>query len=264
MRLDELTGVKHLYDKQLYDLMKAITAPGSKFKKAGGGAMAQVFSHADGTTYKFWVKDKAYEKYIEYCLENQDNTHVPILYSPIKTLHSFFTRPKDFPNEIKYIKMETLKPIQEFEKWKGLKGNFNSVESVIYKMIYYYDNNGKYIKQDKREKIKKNTDLNFDPHFFDQYDSVTPEARKQLNDTFKIVQYVKKTIGKNNIRLDLHLGNIMKRGSEIVITDPMASNKAIQYNSDIQDAIEDLALYKKHELKKLKKIKVGPSSTKKD
>ena len=85
-----------------------------------------------------------------------------------------------------------------------------------------------------------------------------------MNDTFKIVQYVKKTIGKNNIRLDLHLGNIMKRGSEIVITDPMASNKAIQYNSDIQDAIEDLALYKKHELKKLKKIKVGPSSTKKD
>jgi len=266
MKLYELTGIKHLYDKQLGDLIKFISKPGSKFKKAGRGAMAQVFSHEDGTMYKFWIKDNAYEKYIDYCLDNQDNPHVPIFYTPIKTLHSFFTRPKSFPDEIRYIKMEKLKPVGEFEKWRGLKGNYNSIESVIYIMIYYYDNNGKYIRQDKKEKLK-DKDLNFDPHFFESYDSVTPESKKEILDTFKIVQFVKKTIGKNNIRLDLHLGNIMKRGSQVVITDPMANNKAIQYNTDIEDAIDDLALYNKKELekKKVKKnIKVGPSSIKKD
>lgn len=243
MRLDELTGVKHLYDKQLVDLMKVMTQPGSKFQKAGRGSMAQVFSHEDGSVYKFWVKDDPYEKYIDYCLDHQDNPHIPVLLSPVKILHTFFTRPKKFPDVIKYVKMEPLKSLKDDQIWPGI---LHRGAKVTYEEIF-----------NKLEEFKSMKDAE-KQLFIDL--KVTAKAKKEILDVFKIIQDLKKITGPKAIRLDLHGGNIMLRGDTIVISDPLVNNKSIGFNQELEDMLYDLQA---GALKK-KKIKIGPSSVKKD
>lgn len=121
MKLDELLGVKKFYDKHLDDVKKAFVSNGSLYKKLGSGATATAYAQGDEYVYKFWLMDTAYEKYVDYCLDNQDNPHIPVLYSDIKNLHSFFARTEDFPDKIRYIKMERLTPLKERTRWPGLK-----------------------------------------------------------------------------------------------------------------------------------------------
>ena len=73
MKLFELVGVKGQKDKDLLQLIKDLDEV--KFKKAGEGAAAQVFE-VNGMIYKFWAKDSAYEKFIEFVEKNQDNPHL--------------------------------------------------------------------------------------------------------------------------------------------------------------------------------------------
>lgn len=208
--------------------------------------MAQVFSHVDGTVYKFWVKDDSYEKYIEYCLDNQQNPHIPILYSPIKTLHSFFTRPKHFPDTIRYVKMEQLKPVKNGTRWKGIKdenGNTLSVEEVF------------------EELENCNSEKQFEKDFLKYYHFSTA-AKKEVTDVFTIIQDLKKIKGVKKMRLDLHMGNVMLRGNTVVIVDPLVNNKTIGFNNDLEYRLDLLKDEPKNE--RYLKRKVGPSSTKKE
>src|ERR1035437_2295795 len=113
MKLFELTGVHGQREKDMIQLLKDIKGEGSKFKIAGEGVFAQVLSHENGMIYKFWAQDSAYEKFIEFVQKNQDNDHLPKLKSKIKELSSFFKKPEDFPDKVKYIKMEKLEPITD-------------------------------------------------------------------------------------------------------------------------------------------------------
>jgi len=222
VRIDELTGIKKFYNSDMHKVIRSITGPGAKFANSGEGALAKVFSHQSGIIYKFWVYDPAYEAYIAYCLENQQNRHVPILYSPIKTLQSFFKRPLYFPDVIKYVKMEKLDSCPSNKQFPGISQLAGSnvyppsIENVIELIV---DGNNTRI---------KNHINNW---------TFTPEGREQLIGFYNTIQDLFKIPGIRR-NFDLHMGNVMLRDRKtIVITDPAATPGAIDFNDQLSDAL---------------------------
>ena len=221
MNLAELLGVKHLYDKSLDAVEKEFTK-GSVYKRLGQGATATAFAQGDEYVYKFWLQDTAYEKYVEYCLDNQDNPHIPIFYSDIKNLHSFFTRVENFPDKIRYIKMERFKPINGKTPWPGIgKGKsriksiysddyvwFNSIEGIFSRlnsMIFQYQKDNSVLsKHDFHKMILTSVNKH--------KGSATPTALEEMYEVYKIMWDLSKKVFRGKTGADYHTGNIMMRG----------------------------------------------------
>lgn len=255
MKLDELLGVKHLYDKHLNDVLKVFTT-GSTYKKLGQGATATAFAQGDEYVYKFWLKDTSYEKYVNYCLDNQDNPHIPVLYSDIKKLHSFFTRVEDFPDKIRYIKMERLKPITNTTIWPGVSAkrvvgqntNYDihydiHIASIIDNLYYMIYNNNKMMLNDTIQKI---TEENFKEKIIEYYRSngdikITSAALDEIFEVYKIMYDLRHSVFKDDSGADYHAGNIMMRGETIVITDPYADQESMELSDDIARAMKNLS-----------------------
>ncbi len=156
-----------------------------KVKLLGFGMFASVYQHPTipDMVAKLYDDDEAYDRYVEWCLSNQQNPFVPKIYS----VH-------DYP-EFKIVFMEKLKECDQskFELW--MKSEF-----VL-------------------------DDLT--PGFI----SAKVLARTLQNRTFTdekdarflaVLDFVQQQILINDYELDLHSGNVMMRGKEFVITDPLS------------------------------------------
>jgi len=229
MKLDELMGIKHLYNKELKDLLNFFSKPKSDLKFIGKGAIARVFRTSDNYIYKFWIEDKAYEDYVNYCLDNQDNSAVPVFYTPIKTLHAFFKRPSSFPKNIKYIKMEQLKPLNKNMIWPGTKNKSGDKRDIM-EIVFFLKNS---INEDGKPVYTDG--LTFEK-WIDKHLEMTPRAKKNLLDFKKVIVDLKnlKNI-KNN--LDIHSGNIMLRGDQVVLTDPAVVDNDMNLADKIMNAV---------------------------
>lgn len=120
MRVDELTGIKHLRDKPLnwifHWLKREFCNGRTSLRLLGRGSNGVALT--DGTTvFKLWVLDSAYEQFIEFCLKNPDNPFLPKLKSKIRSLPRALDIDAwnehgdsvDF-SKIRYVKMEKLEP----------------------------------------------------------------------------------------------------------------------------------------------------------
>lgn len=241
MKLDELLGVKKFYDKHLDDVKKAFVANGSKFKKLGLGATGEAYGKND-LVYKFWLEDSAYEKYVEYCLKHQNNPHVPKFLSKIKSIHSFFLRPSEFPDKIKYIKMEKLTDIGMEDKVPGLELDDSSKPVIIDRWGwdpltygFFVDNVSQIISEEGN--AKKSLDA-----FCDLLKEKNVKAdnnwKKEFLEIFELMFDIEPLfIGDTNNNRDYHIGNFMKRGKTLVITDPYSNYKSMIFSGELADKI---------------------------
>lgn len=225
MKLFELTGVNSQREKDMIQLLKDISGEGSKFKKVGDGVAAQVFVHESGVVYKFWAVDSAYEKFIEFVEKNSNNKHLPKLKSKVKLLHAFFKKPKDFPEKIKYVKMEQLEPIKHSTKMPGTRELYvTDIIHGIVNAIELGDDEGTFISELEADEGR----------------DLSPEATRAITELFDLFKKMMKYPGMSKLNIDIHSGNIMMRGHDIVITDPVNSGKDTKFNKDLMAQIKQL------------------------
>lgn len=231
MKLFELTGVNSQREKDMLQLLKDITGPGSKFVKAGDGHYAQVLSHESGTVYKFWAKDAAYEKFVEFVNKNSNNPHLPKFKSGIKTLTTFFDAPKDFPDKIKYIKMEKLEPISHGTKFPG-PGCDLYLTDVVTSIVYAID------QRDSDDtlitELSDDNGSDLERPVVDQIIGLYNTFKKLLN-----------TPGMRDFNVDIHSGNLMFRGKglnkTVVITDPVSGDEDWKFNKELMMSLHNYA-----------------------
>lgn len=228
MKLFELTGVHSKREKDMLDLLNDISGEGSKFKKAGEGVAAQVLVHSDGTIYKFWAKDSAYEKFVEFVQHHQSDKHIPKLKSKIKELHSFFKKPKEFPEKIKYVKMERLTPVNYTDLFPGTKNIFliDAIKTIYHGIAHHRANSLRWAVQSLRE---------------DEGSSLSDEALDLIDSLFATIKAMDDKIpGFNQTSPDWHSGNVMMRGKDIVIVDPLIDAGDMKFNKQLMAQIKQL------------------------
>jgi len=221
MKLYELVGVKKFAGLDFEDVLGTM----KDYTKAGQGSSAIAVKHGSRQeVIKFWIKDSGYEEFIKFVRSNPSK-HFPKFLTPPKELSSFFLRHSEFPKKIKYVRMEALTPIET-----------NSTDVRDLNRLFWLAKDAESI-DDFLDKVKRREDRLF-PHSMD-----TEELKEFSALIYKLVT---EALKKKKTFLDIHYGNVMKRGSTFVIIDPFA-------NADDMDATEDIILklgkYKK-ELKK--------------
>jgi hypothetical protein len=228
MKLFELTGVHSQKEKDMLQLLKDISGEGSKFKKAGEGVAAQVLVHSSGTVYKFWAKDSAYEKFVQFVEQHQSDKHLPKLKSKIKKLHSFFKKPKDFPEKIKYVKMEQLTPIKYSDLLPGAKNVYlvDAIKTIYHGIAHHKSNSLRWVVQNIRE---------------DEGTSLSDESLDLIDSLFATIKLMCEKIPEfEQSAPDWHSGNIMMRGKDVVIVDPMIDAGDMKFNKELMAQIKQL------------------------
>jgi hypothetical protein len=229
LKLFELVGVKSLADKKMDDLLRDITGSGSKFSKIGDGHYAQVLSHQNGTVYKFWAKDSAYETFVDFVEKNSSNLHLPKFKSGIKTLTTFFDVPEGFPKKIKYIKMEKLEPISHGTRFPG-PGSFLYLTDVIDAIVFSIENG----ESDDQliAQLSEDNERDLEKPVVDHILSLHETIKKLL-----------KYPGMKKFNNDFHSGNLMFRGTgtnkTIVITDPVSGDEDYKFNKQLMQVLHD-------------------------
>lgn len=144
--------------------------------------------------YKLWTKDEAFEHWMSVC-KKHNNPNLPKFIGRVKTLPNFFIRRKGFESPIKIVKMEKLKPFDM--KYKNLG-----------ERLYQLYANGASLDTIIRIFTNKET-----PKEFIMF----------VKNIMPIIEHEKPV----HFTFDLHPGNIMMRGSTLVLTDALATNSAV-------------------------------------
>jgi hypothetical protein len=180
----------------------------------GSGAFASVFVKKD-TDYviKIYKNDKAYDRYLEFLENNQDNPHAPKILKKLKF-------PSDNENEIKMVVMERLVPVnpkdwrvktaEVLENILGSINPYDTEEGILFILKDRVEDYDWFNSKREEKKIKRRIDYFLETNL--------DLIRFLINYTkfLKRNEYLKST------RFDLHDKNYMIRPStgEVVITDP--------------------------------------------
>lgn len=198
MLLSELAGIKKYQDLGLEELITKF-AEHSNYKKLGNGLFAYVFKHPKkNEVIKFWVKDDAYEKYLSYVEQHQSNPCLPKLLSKVKTISSFHDRVEAFPDKIKYVRLELLKPVSP------------EVEREL----------------DELWRSMPDSDA--------EWKEEAEQASKAVSDLIHTMLDIKKVI---KLDPDLKGDNVMMRGRQMVLTDPFYDADSVDFIDSLQDLI---------------------------
>ena len=122
--------------------------------------------------------------------------------------------------------MEKLDPITYHEKIHGTKNVF--IVDIIKEIYYSIDHKSEFREVESLAKEAEGSKLS---------DQSLKEI-KGLYDTF--VQMYDKIPGINKMLVDLHAGNMMKRGNTIVITDPLIDTKDLEFNETMARQLKTL------------------------
>ena len=212
MKLNELLGVKHLHgihQNELNDVLGKMT----EIKFMGKGHYASVFE-LKGQIYKFWIKDGGYEKFIEF-VKDTESPALPRLLSPVKTLTAFFTRTQITPDKVKYVKIEKLEKVHHQDRLKVNSHDTVSIDDLLRVM-----------------------NLSFGADTLDSF-LEEMQSRLKMNHRFSqdYVDFVTlgwkmfKKFGRND--LDIHWFNVMKRGDQLVYTDPISTTDDWTFNAQL-------------------------------
>lgn len=211
----ELSGVKRFKDmtsRQVVDYIENNLGTGS-IKILGRGAFG-VAVMIGQSVYKFWLSDSAYTDYVKYCLTHTDNPCLPKFLSSIKTMPAFFKKHADAPSDIQYIKMEMLSQVSI--------NNLDIIISSKSKKTVSIRTISQIVQRQKGNKdniISAIVDLTLD--WAEVNISNFNQELVLLIDTFIDIN---KLIEQNNNHLfDINDSNMMQRGTQLVILDPIAN-----------------------------------------
>lgn len=214
MKLVELTGVKHLSQYYLSDLIEYfIGHTGYSYK--GEGASGTVFRHpTKPEIIKFWAIDDAYDTFIEYLQTHHDEHLVKVLQQP-KTLTMFHTRPikdqdgDELPSKFKYVRLELLTPLKPGQPVYGI--DLHKLIKQMYdafaeqpSSVFFKARLDKIIAYAHKVAVG-NVDEDGLRKFFQVYIDMFNEFGHEFN-------------------YDLSVGNIMLRGTTPVIIDPFSDS----------------------------------------
>jgi hypothetical protein len=217
VQLSELTGVKQYRDKDLEQVFMALKA------FVTGGSASRVIVK-DDTVWKFWVQDNAYEKFIKYSLAHSNIGALPKFKSGVKMFSPFFKRPKGFPEKIKYVKMEKLEELGHNENILDANASIVSFCQRVANMpAKTYDDQ---VQHFKLFKISDETTLNL------------KQIYKIIHDLQNVYDGDELLNADGDNGLDLHNGNIMRRGSTFVIVDPGLLHEDWASNDDLESALD--------------------------
>lgn len=154
--------------------------------------------------YRFWVKDPGYEAWLDLAMQHQDNVHMPKILGKIRTVNAHFAKlPKDM--KLKMVKIEKLKPATE--EWADVA---NLVNHVIH---------------------ERDADKWTPSTLIDAMVNATKELTGDQDEADKLEEFLNKNMEFMKVVCDLvNEGyndftdqNVMMRGLDPVITDPVAS-----------------------------------------
>lgn len=203
----ELTGVKKFYNSPLEELIVAFVEQG-RYEKLGNGFFAYVFKNSKkNEAIKFWVDDQAFEKYLTYIENNKNNPICPKIFSKTKTISSFHKRIPGFPKKIKYIRMEVLEPLNTYESYKINQFDWDAIVKKI--------------------KLGKPVSKIFNDAGIESMAITICDVLTQTNQDLE--------------DLDISSSNIMKRGNQLVLTDPFTNLISVETMSDIHDMADDVS-----------------------
>jgi hypothetical protein len=235
--INELTGVKRFRDMtstQVLDYIKQKLGAGPVeiLGKGAHGAALQIGNNV----YKFWMKDSAYTDFVKYCLRYPNNPFLPKFKSDIKQMPAFFRRHMAAPDFVNYVKMEKLEPISDFsyENYEfklripeGATGGHGDVSVVTLGMVEAFCTNVANIDnviQTFIETFSAYRNFNYKIDYL-------PESLKLFLSTMADLR-------RMNHYMDLHDGNVMMRGDQLVILDPI-------YDRDDLDLNRAFAMFEK-------------------
>jgi hypothetical protein len=235
MKILELLGVKKfagMTSREVIDFVKSMDS--SKLKVLGRGANAVALT--DGkAVYKFWLVDSAYEDFIKYAAANQSNPFLPKLLSPVKTLPAFFVRSAKAPDVVKFVKLELLEPLSgawgiEDEELQITKGSEQKLE-IKNELFGIIERNHQ---KPFKEVLQKIADEAWEKTAVSKLNPAIVKLAQAIYD-------VQKMVGVNAHLLDLHSGNFMLRGKQLVIIDPIANRADLRLNNEFEvfNASED-------------------------
>jgi hypothetical protein len=225
--INELTGVKRFRDKTAKDILayyrnKLGNGP---VKLLGYGHHAAAIMIGQNV-YKMWMQDSAYTDFVNYALKHQNNPFLPKFKSGIKQMPAFFKRHEDAPDVIQYIKMEYLTPVDksygfrlEMEGEEALAFGWLSLQNIIETLYSAFD----YLNPDISSFLEALSEKSgYDYSSYDLGDQVT-----LLVETIMDIMAANPEAGHN---LDLHFGNFMMRGDQLVILDPTGNSQDSSMN----------------------------------
>jgi hypothetical protein len=261
MNLLELTGIKSITAPSQNDeeshvaavlqrLQQAIDAGVTKLRPLGRGANALALTDGE-KVYKFWHRDSAYEKFVEFCMENPSRW-LPKFKSKIKHLPRLLNlkSAKEDPDNLeadaeilrglKYVKMELLQPFKGdsvlwlFKDRKVLEEigmefndieNYTSIETVfewggmgnnpraaLIEMLHYHAEDSDIEGADLSKYIEK----------------LNPDVLELMAISVKLA----KVMGKYD-RYDVADRNLALRDGQIVILDPIVDDNDLIANDFI-------------------------------
>lgn len=237
--LNELMGVKRFANMSTDQIIKFIQkefGDDGKMKVLGTGANG-VAIEVGGVVFKMWMHDSAYSDFIKFVQSHPDNPFLPKLLSGVKKMPAFFLRHEEAGSVVNYVKMEKLEPISSMMSfgWKlkerpdyaddDESDNDTGVYSANLEDVCWFMNdiNPSEIPITVRFcgwfSSKKGMTY--------KADEVDPNFRLLL-DTLYEIKYLNRSHS-----VDLHSGNFMKRGKQLVILDPITNPMDMALNNKL-------------------------------
>lgn len=232
----ELAGVKKFHNMTASEILDQFRSTfGNEPIKLLGQGSSGVALLIKNEVYKFWMIDSAYESFINYVKQHQDNPFLPQLKSNIKSIPAFFIRSEHAPDKVHYIKMERLSGMRQANQFifylnaeqyidnPNDDGEYNFETINLGRVIYYLER----IK-DPKNAIEEFTNL------------ISPKSQGITFDTQvlpdNLIQFINTMmdIRQLGFRLDLHDANFMMRNDQLVILDPLTNEQDLQLNLLIQ------------------------------
>jgi len=185
--------------KTIYEIITTLVKQG-KIDFAKGSVSIVIAPRGKPYVYRIWHEDSGYDSFLSFVKKHPSNKHLVKLLSRVKKVNINFPR-----SRIKYVnvvKLEKLEPLDS-AKAAGINRFFDSLEKVG----YYVD------------------DL---------------KGSGWLPDSF--LQIVEELINSHplpsGVLHDLHEGNVMMRGKDLVITDPFLGDTrgdTIVFDSELEE-----------------------------
>lgn len=230
----ELAGVKRFRDmtaSEILDYYKSLLGGGGRdimvLGRGASGAALQIGNNV----YKFWLVDSAYKDFVTYCLAHSNNPFLPRFLSGIKTMPAFFIRHEDAPDNVNYVKMEKLSTGGSRTAWYSFELN-----------VEFHDEDDK----DERGHLASvylrdvmyivemigNTEIPYQVEFLNRLNKSKGHTYKQSDLSSELVLIVDTLVAIKQLghTLDLHGDNLMYRGEQLVILDPIANKDDLALN----------------------------------
>lgn len=197
-------AVHEIVAERLQNYVKRLKKLG--IKRLGGGSFANVFQHPTlpDVVVKLLVEnDWGYEQYVKFSQKNPANKYVPKILQVVNADQAFDKKHEADVENLRLIFMEKLQPALDDDYLEFA----NDCSATL-----YLKGNANFARMDSA--------INYMNSVSTWVQLSTQKKDPQLA---ALAQFIVKTRGKRGAALDMHSGNIMMRGNQVVVTDPFST-----------------------------------------